>query len=315
MHFRIGVNLGDIIVRDDGTIYGDGVNVAARLESLAEPGGIMLADVARQMVEGKLDVGLSDAGEHEVKNIAKPVRAYRVMLDGTEAFQSPQERTNSISLRRPKIVASLAAAVVILIGLAVWGVTIRVEVPQMLTADGTPTDDPVLAMPTGPSIAVMPFQDLGGDDSDDFFAAGLAGDISVQLSFQPHLRIIGQSATQKYADQSLDVREAAEELGVQYLLLGTVRRSSGHIRLSAELLSGTDGSQVWAETYDRDLTADNVFEVQDEITWQVIGTISDEYGIISQAMRADASGRGTKNLTSYECVLLGAAYASPVGCR
>ena len=143
MHFRIGVNLGDVIEEADGTIYGDGVNVAARLEGLAEPGGIMLADVARQTVEGKLDVGLADAGEHEVKNIAKPVRAWRVLLDGEEAG-APVAKT----FRRPKVIAGLAAALAVVIGLAVWGVAVRVEVPQMVMADGTPTDDPILAMPT-----------------------------------------------------------------------------------------------------------------------------------------------------------------------
>ena len=125
MHFRMGVNLGDIIIRDDGTIYGDGVNVAARLESLAEPGGIMIADVARQTVEGKLEVGLTDAGEHEVKNIAKPVRAWRVLLDGAE---SPPPSAKI--LRRPKVITGLVAGLAVAIGLAVWGVTVRVEVTQ-----------------------------------------------------------------------------------------------------------------------------------------------------------------------------------------
>ena len=130
MHFRMGVNLGDIIIRDDGSIYGDGVNVAARLEGLAEPGGIMIADVARQTVEGKLAVGLEDAGAHEVKNIAKPVRAWRVMVDGSEPVTSPNTVSASNTLRRPKVIAGLAAALAILVGFTVWGVTLRVEVPQ-----------------------------------------------------------------------------------------------------------------------------------------------------------------------------------------
>ena len=159
MHFRIGVNLGDIIVRNDGTIYGDGVNVAARLEGLAEPGGVMIGDFARLGVEGKLGVGLEDAGEHEVKNIEKPVRAWRVLVDGAEA-SSAKLGSPSKPLRRPKVIASLAAALAVVIGLAVWGVTVRVVVPQMVTADGTPTDDPMLAMPSGPAIAVLPFDNL-----------------------------------------------------------------------------------------------------------------------------------------------------------
>ena len=180
MHFRIGVNLGDVIEEADGTIYGDGVNVAARLEGLAEPGGIMLADVARQTVEGKLDVGLADAGEHEVKNIAKPVRAWRVLLDGEEAG-APVAKT----FRRPKVIAGLAAALAVVIGLAVWGVAVRVEVPQMVMADGTPTDDPILAMPTGPSIIVLPFENLSTESDQQYFADGITIDILSALRVRP----------------------------------------------------------------------------------------------------------------------------------
>ena len=181
MHFRIGVNLGDIIVRNDGTIYGDGVNVAARLEGLAEPGGVMIGDFARLGVEGKLGVGLEDAGEHEVKNIEKPVRAWRVLVDGAEA-SSAKLGSPSKPLRRPKVIASLAAALAVVIGLAVWGVTVRVEVPQMVTADGTPTDDPMLAMPSGPAIAVLPFDNLGQEETERIFAEGLAAEIANALS-------------------------------------------------------------------------------------------------------------------------------------
>ena len=168
MHFRIGVNLGDIIVRDDGTIYGDGVNIAARLESLAEPGGVMIGDFARLGVEGKLNVGLEDAGEHEVKNIEKPVRAWRVLLDGSEVASPAHVHPMPRALRRPKVIAGLAVALAVAAGFVVWGVTVRVETPQMVTADGMPTDDPVLAMPTGPSIAVLPFDNLSGDPEDEF---------------------------------------------------------------------------------------------------------------------------------------------------
>ena len=228
MHFRIGVNLGDVIEEADGTIYGDGVNVAARLEGLAEPGGIMLADVARQTVEGKLDVGLADAGEHEVKNIAKPVRAWRVLLDGEEAG-APVAKT----FRRPKVIAGLAAALAVVIGLAVWGVAVRVEVPQMVMADGTPTDDPILAMPTGPSIIVLPFENLSTESDQKYFADGITIDILSALSRFKGLFVYSKETTFALGADEAGADQAVADLGVRYVLKGSVRRSDDIIRINA----------------------------------------------------------------------------------
>ena len=163
MHFRIGIHLGDIFEKTDGTIYGDGVNVAARLESIAQPGAIIVSNVVQAALRDRLDVDFADAGSHQVKNVKHPVKAFSVVLGGSDGDRMTK------SSRRPKLVIALAAGLAILVGLAVWGLTIRVEAPQMVQADGTPTDDPVLAVPMGPVIAVLPFHNLSGNPDQGLF--------------------------------------------------------------------------------------------------------------------------------------------------
>ena len=262
MEFRIGVNLGDIIEESDGTIYGDGVNIAARMEALADAGGICISNTVYDAVEGKVDSGFDFLGEQQVKNIAKPVNVYRIRTDGGTK-PAPAQTTAPRHWKRPAIAAAAVLAVVS-IGLLVWQKTgPGPEAPAPVIAT---TDDPLLALLTGPSIAVLPFENLSGDSADDYFAAGLAGDIAVQLSYVQDLRIIGRSSTQKYQGTATDPRQIAEELGVQFVLVGSVRRSTETIRVTAELIDGGDGSQIWAETFDRELTSGDLFSAQDEIT-------------------------------------------------
>jgi len=215
LQFRIGINLGDVIV-DRNEIYGDGVNVAARLESLAEPGGICISDMVRQSTEGTFDLGLKDLGEQSVKNIKKPVRAYQVLLGSAIAVKG-----NSIETPEP-----------------------------------APSDKP--------SIAVLPFSDLSGDPEQEFFADGLVEDIITTLSKLAGLRVIARNSTFVYKGQAVDIREAANQLGVRYVLQGSVRKSANRIRITAQLIDAHSGSHVWAERYDRAI--DDIFAVQDEIT-------------------------------------------------
>jgi adenylate cyclase len=299
MHFRIGVNLGDIIIRDDGTIYGDGVNVAARLEALAEPGGIMLADFARQAVKGKLDVGLEDAGEHDVKNISEPVRAYRVLLDSKALAARQFTKTH----RRPKVIAALAAGLAILVGLAVWGITIRVETPQMVMADGTPTDDPILAMPMGPTLAVMRFKNLSGDPDQRYFAEGITDDLLTRLSRFQQLRIVDGTSFQTSEGEDPDIRQLASKLGADYVLSGSVRRASDNVRLTIKLLSAEDGTHLWAQEYDRSWDAAALLATQDEITNQIAAALSSVGGILIQSEVSKAARDYPKITESYDCVL------------
>ena len=206
MHFRIGVNLGDIREAEDGTVYGDGVNVAARLEGLASPGGVMLSESAHLQVRRDPALTFVDAGEHDVKNITEPVRAFRIVAEG-EAVPPPAPR-------RYAYIAAVALAVLV-IGGGTWWLTPETPPAPMVTAAGEPTDDPVLAAPTGPAIAVLPFEDLSEETGQGFFADGLTEDIITGLSRFNNLRVIARNSTFQYKGQAVDVREVGEALGVR----------------------------------------------------------------------------------------------------
>ena len=212
LEFRIGINVGDIII-EDGDIFGDGVNIAARIEGVAAPGGISLSEDAWRQVQGKVTANFVDSGEHSLKNIARPVRVYRVDLGGEGTTQ-------------PAAPASLS--------------------------------------PDKPSIAVLPFQNMSGDPEQDYFCDGLVEDIITTLSKLAGLRVIARNSSFVYKGRAVDIREAAKQLGVRYVLEGSVRKSGNRIRITAQLIDAIDGAHLWAERYDRAL--DDIFAIQDEIT-------------------------------------------------
>jgi adenylate cyclase len=290
MHFRIGVNLGDIIVRDDGTVYGDGVNVAARLEALAEPGGVMVSEDVHKYVEGKLDVGLEDAGEHDVKNIRRPVRAYRILSEGEAA--APKSR-------RPMILAGLVGALVVVVGLVGW--------QYFGSAIFSPLDDPGLAVADGPSIAVLPFDNMSDDPEHEYFADGLTEELITALSRFQDMKVIARHSTLGYKG-AVDVRAVATDLGVRYVVEGSVRRGAENVRVTVQLLDGGDGSHVWSETYDRPLTAANLFAIQDEVTAKIVGRIAGRYGVLNKDEIVASRDKPTESLSAYECVLRSYAY-------
>jgi adenylate cyclase len=220
MAFRIGVNLGDVIEQDDGTIYGDGVNVAARLESLAEPGGICLSGSAHEQVEGKTDYEFEDIGAHDVKNIARPVRAYRIMVDG-----------------------------------------------QVGSAEPTKS----LALPDKPSIAVLPFDNMSGDPEQEYFADGIAEAITAALSRIRSFFVIARNSAFTFKGRSANVLDIGRELGVAYVLEGSVQRAGQRLRITAQLVETDGGAHVWADHYDG--TIDNIFDLQDLITELVAGAL------------------------------------------
>ena len=302
MLFRIGVNQGDVIEEEAGTIYGDGVNVAARLEGLAEPGGINVSARVYDDAEGKVDVAFTDIGEHEVKNIAKPVRAYRVLPAGAEA-----PPVNSRARRRVSAIAAAVFAVVALTSLA-WWQTRAPEPAPMVTADGTPTDDPVLAMPTGPAIAVLPFENLSGDHEKDYFATGLSEQILTELTRFDGLVVYGRDATARFSDTA-DAREIGEALGVDYVLRGGVQAAGDAIRVSVRLIDAPSGGQIWAEDYEDTLTPDSFFALQDAIASKVVGTIGDSWvGVMALARLDRSAARSAESFTAVDCVLRAAAY-------
>jgi adenylate cyclase len=304
MHFRIGVNLGDIIVRDDGTIYGDGVNVAARLEALAEPGGVMVAEDVHRYVEGKLDVGLEDAGEHEVKNIAKPVRAYRVLAEGEASPAKPIKARTRIA-----IAVATIAVIAIFAGVAAWQYLSEPVGRDDGESAVAETADALPSLPSGPAIAVLAFDNLSGDPEQDYFADGLAEDILTRLATFRDIRVIGRNSSFQYKGKAVDVRKIGQELGADFVLEGSVRRDENSIRVSVQLLETGDGGHAWAKTYDRDLSASSIFAIQDEITEQVASALGGTWGAIAVSEVRSAQGAPTDNLESYECLLVAKHYA------
>ncbi|MCZ6556917.1 MAG: adenylate/guanylate cyclase domain-containing protein, partial [SAR324 cluster bacterium] len=293
MSFRIGINLGDVVEEPD-SIYGDGVTVAARLETLAEPGGICIARSVHEQVEGKLPVEFESLGEHPVKT--QTVRAYRVVVpEGAEMPPAGAQRESAdVPSRKPRRMALIAAAAVVVLvagGVGVW------------FANRTPAEDPILAMPTGPTIAVLPFVNMSGDPEQEYFSDGITEEIITELSRRSNLFVIARNSTFRYKGQSVDVRQVGQDLGARFVLEGSVRKSGDTVRVTAQLLDSGDGTHLWAETYDRELTGQNLFDVQDQITENVVGAIGGQYGAIHRANLQASRGKAPSSLEAYDCVL------------
>jgi TolB-like protein/Flp pilus assembly protein TadD len=254
-HFelRIGVHLGDIIVEGED-IYGEGVNVAARLEGLAEPGGVCLSGDAYRQVRGKVEVDFEDLGEREVKNLVEPLRVYRIAINGP----SPA--------------------------------------PTL-----TPTKP--LPLPDKPSIAVLPFDNMSGDSEQTYFADGITEDIITELSRYSDLMVIARNSSFAYKGRTVDPKTIMAELGVRYILEGSVRKAGSRIRVTAQLIDGAHGGHLWAERFDRNL--EDIFAVQDEITQIVVGTLVPKL----QAARANlVMNEDPARLNAYDLVLRALAH-------
>ena len=294
MVFRIGINLGDVIEQEDGTISGDGVNVAARLQALAEIGGICISGTAYDQAEGKLPLAFKFIGEQQVKNIPKPVRAYRLPMD------TPAGMSRHAQRGKRRVLAIGAAAIVAIVVAA--GIVWKVQKPA--TENPSSTADPALAMPTGPAIAVLPFTNMSGDPKEDYFSDGLTEDIITGLSRFHDFYVIARNSTFRYKGRAVDVREVGRDLGVKFVLEGSVRRSADRIRVTAQLLDATNGTHLWAESYDRNLTTGTIFDIQDDITSKVVIKIGDPLGGTIARTGLDQMRKGEiVGLHAYDCVL------------
>ncbi len=242
--FRIGVNLGDVIVDDDDDVYGDGVNLAARVQECAEPGGIAISATVHDQLEGKTSVRFADGGAQQVKNVARPIRIWRWAPDAQAAHQAP------------------------------------VEPPPL---------------PEKPSIAVLPFDNMSGDAEQEYFADGITEEIITALSRVHWFFVIARNSSFAYKGRSADVREVARDLGLRYVLEGSVRKAEKRVRIASQLVEGGTGNHVWAKRYDREL--EDVFAVQDEITEAIVGEIDPEMG---KAERRRARAQRTDDMGAWE---------------
>jgi len=244
---RIGINLGDVI--GEGTdIYGDGVNIAARLEGLAEPGGVCVSDKLHAELRGKIDAFFEDAGEQQLKNIASPVRVYR----------------HRVSVQR---VSALT-----------------------------------LALPDKPSIAVLPFQNMSGDPEQEYFADGMVEEIIIALSRMRWLFVIARNSSFTYKGRNVDVKQVGRELGVRYILEGSVRKAANRVRITGQLIDTSTGSHLWADRFDGGL--EDIFDLQDQVTASVVGAIAPK---LEQAEIERSRRKPTENLDAYDYYLRGLA--------
>ncbi len=219
---RVGVNLGDVMV-DGSDLFGDGVNVASRIETLAHPGGVAISDSVHQHVHGRIGIDFVDSGHHEVKNIERPVHIWNWQPDGHAGSQAPV------------------------------------------------APEPAPALPDRPSIAVLPFDNMSGDPDQGYFADGITEDIITDLSKVSGLFVIARNSTFAYKGKSPDVRQVSRDLGVRYVLEGSVRKVANRVRINAQMIDGTNGGHLWAERYDRDI--EDIFAVQDEVTRTIVGAL------------------------------------------
>jgi adenylate cyclase len=248
LRLRVGLNLGDVIVGQDGDLYGDGINIAVRLEGTADPGGILISEKVYSEVEGKLDVGFEDRGEQQLKNISKPVRAFAVRAG---AFSALSDR--------------LSAA------------------PPL---------------PDKPSIGVLPFENMSGDPEQEYFVDGMVEEIITALSRFKWLFVIARNSSFTFKGKAVDVKEVGRRLGVRYVLEGAVRKASGKVRITGQLIDAVTGAHIWADRFERDLT--DIFALQDEVTVAVVSAIQPR---LLQTEIAMATRRRPENLTAYDYYL------------
>ncbi|MEE8474835.1 MAG: tetratricopeptide repeat protein [Myxococcota bacterium] len=266
MDFRIGVHMGDVSVEGD-KIYGDGVNIAARLEALAEAGGVCISATVHEQVRNKLDVGFTDLGDQTVKNIPDPVRVYRVQSRGQP--EAPARAPTSAD-QRPRPLRRLlvaTAAVGLLLGLGLWASWPR---PLGLVLDLVGLSGPLVdpPLPEKPSIVVLPFVNMSDDPEQEYFSDGITEELLNDLAGVPGLFVISRNSAFTYKGRPVKVRDVGRDLGVRYVLEGTVRKAEGRVRITAQLIDATSGFHRWSESYDRELS--DILALQSEISQQIL---------------------------------------------
>ncbi|MDH3739782.1 MAG: adenylate/guanylate cyclase domain-containing protein, partial [Alphaproteobacteria bacterium] len=292
LELRIGVNLGDVIIEGDD-LYGDGVNVAARLEGVAEPGGVYVSEAVATQTAGKTPVDFEYLGERRLKNIAEPVKVYRVNLEGRAVKRRPV-------VKRRAVAVAIVAAVSVVVAITVWKLALHSDASDAPVFD----EKAVLAQPTGPTVAVMPFENLSGDPAQEYLAVGISEDIIVELGRYRDLNVLSRQSTSAYRDMTVDIRQIGETLGANCVLEGTVRQADERLRVTARLVDAASGAQVWSGAFDEVLTTSNIFDVQVRITERVASEIGDSGGAIKRIHAGLARAKPPEKLSSYECSLL-----------
>jgi adenylate cyclase len=302
MEFRIGINLGDVVVEGE-RLYGDGVNIAARVEGLATPGGICLSGIAHDQVKHKLALTYEDLGTQAVKNIAEAIPVWRVAMDEAAAALARQSMLHQTSPEKPKGgAAHLSRSVLTLAGVLLIGGTLATFLsPSLLTFPQHSTrKEPALPLPDKPSIAVLPFVNMSEDPKQDYFSDGITEDLTTALSQISSLFVIARNSAFTYKGKAVKIQEVSKELGVQYVLEGSVRRANDQVRITAQLVDAVTDSHLWAQRYDRPLT--DIFALQDEIVQKIVTTLKLQLTLREQGVLVRKT---TDNLEAYDAYLRG----------
>ncbi len=297
MQFRIGVNLGDVI-EDGERIYGDGVNIAARMERLAEPGGICISGTVYDSIVIKLGLEYEYLGEQAVKNIPELIRSYRVLSYPGAAAHRVVKAKKAVQKKWRN--STLAAVAILIVAIGAGGIWYFFMRPSKPTIEVASQEKMAFPLPDKPSIAVLPFVNMGGDPEQEFFSHGITEDIITDLSKISGLFVISRSSTFAYKGKSVKIKQVAEELGVRYVIEGSVRKRSGKVRVNVQLIDAITGRHLWAERYDRDLK--DIFALQDEITQKIVLTLNVE---VTEAELERVRRIPTNNLTAYESIMRG----------
>jgi adenylate cyclase len=295
MRFRIGINLGDIL-EEGKRIYGDGVNIAARMEGLAEAGEICISGTVYDAVESKIGLEYEYLGEHDVKNIDKPIRAYRVLSYPGAAAHRVVKAKKAVGKTWRNAIIAIVAVLVVGAAVAIWHFYFRA--PPIEPASKEKMAYP---LPDKPSIAVLPFVNMSGDPNQEYFSDGLTEQIISTLSKLSNLFVIARNSTFTYKGKAVKVQKVAEDLGVKYVLEGSVKRSADRVRITAQLIDAISGHHVWSEHYDREIK--DIFKIQDNITMEIVRALQLKLADGEQA-RLWAKYK-TTNLKAYEKTLLG----------
>lgn len=298
MEFRIGINLGDVI-EDEGRIYGDGVNIAARIEGLSQSGGICISKTAYDHVKNKLTLGYEYIGEHTVKNIADPVKVYRVLMEPEAAGKVIGEKRARSRRRQWPVVASVIL-VLGFVAVAIWNFYLR---SALFPEKGSSVKKASISETEKPSIAVLPFKNLSGNPEQEYFSDGITNDIITDLSKFSELSVIASNTVFTYKDKAVKVKDVRRDLGVRYVLEGSVQKVVDKVRINAQLIDASTNHHLWAERYDRDLI--DLFKLQDELVQTIVTKMAIR---IDETERARTMRKDTDNLQAYDYLLRGWEY-------
>jgi adenylate cyclase len=300
MEFRIGINLGDVI--DEGErIYGEGINIASRLEGLADEGGVCISSSVYNQVKNKLELSYEDIGEQTVKNIPDPIRVYCVRGKDQDTEVQEVKKPSGRIKNRHKLAMAVLILLIVSAATFIIARSFRSESPQHVDTTSRFQSTPL--MPSKPSIAVLPFKNLGGDPQQEYFSDGITNDIITDLSRFRELMVIASNTSFTYKGKPVKIKDVGQELGVRYVLEGSVQKTGEKIRINAQLIDSTTDNHLWAERYERNLK--EIFGVQDEIVQNIVAKLAVK---IYAAERSRVMRKPTDNLEAYEYLLRGHNY-------